>query len=384
MATLAALPRELVAHIGRDLDTDSRNACVEASRRLWGIHDSFESHNPITIRSTDKLTRIACVVRHILALKPCLKQLELHFYDFYAWPDTVPSSGPGLLGALVALKGAPSVEVTAIFCECGPSFVRSVMSADRPTGALVRRGIINYRFRLDAADIVKGAMRAIVGPIASVRLPVSVFNQIGVSAFDAVDEVIIEVTTAAALDNPTIYLRGIRGKVTLQGHVASCTVRGVEKLHTLAHLRALPLNRTGLVASFAQAVRQGVALNVDTLVACDYFETADETWFQIASMLPATVSYSVLALYPQCLRFVEHLERLGVVSIFLVVDGLDSLYVARLVELLLKKTYRRSYAGESNLLAVGARDVARISVVGELLARMSVPCQDRWVVAKYM
>ena len=369
--SLATLPRELIARIGCDLDTASRNACAEASRKLWCIHDSFEAHY-LTIRSTDKLTRIACVVRHLLALKPFLKKLELHFYDFDAWPNTVPASG--LHDALNALD---AVEVTAHFCECGPAFVKSVSS----TETIARKCIMYYRFRLNAAELVQDALRSLGGgPVASVRLPVGVFNQIHASAFDAVEMVIIEVSVADALDNPTVDLRGIRGKVTLHEHVASCSVLGVEKLHTIAQLVTRPLIRNGLFGSLAQ----GDARNLDTLVVCDRFENEDATWFQIASVLPTTVSYNVLALYPQCLRFVEHLERLGMASIFLMVDGLDSFYVARLVELLLKKKYKRSYVGESNLLAVYARDVARICVVGELLAKMSEPCQNNWIVAKYI
>lgn len=375
MASLLSLPPGVLAHIGGFLDVKSRNACVLASRELWPVHELDTTHKLSFTHHDDPLKRdrFAETLAHVIEIKPRLNALVLCFHRFGDVNEV--NIDISLLQGLHAMR--PSIVVTFTFVDCIDAFVRGMM--ERCVHARVTL-VCHYLLAPEIERIVR--MMSTMREVYCVRCKSMAFIMIQPDAFDATQIVSIDATDIR-LDHPAIDLRGIKtATVELIGDVTSCTVLGVGKLTTILNSSQVFME-TQLYESLMHEGTAGLA-GVKTVMIMDLFPwiVTDNVWYDIARVLPLTVTYAVSAFNPQCLRFLEYLDELGMLmtSATLLVTSRDTHVAARMVQLMTKKQYPLRFHGDYAC----DWNVSRIATVSEAYANMSDLCRAFWVVAKYV
>lgn len=358
---LCALPSGLLAHIGRFMDKAARNACVLASRQLWSVHEAQTCHK-LTFRATDpaKLASFAALRAHVRALMPRLNTLHLVFSGFET-ENQLPSLPD-------VEEGGPPQSVSLL--QCAIPVIEAL--AARYVGARLLV-VLSLAHGPEQAE----SMLRRMGPLYCLRCPHALFNRIAPDAFDAVENVSLELPRA--LDS-AVDLRGLRhSKVELLGNACSCQVRGGDKVVTIADLCFSDVMGTQLLDSLR---RDGCAA-VNHLMITDLFPEVvrDNVWYATASLLPTTVRYAISAHHPQTLRFLDHLTaEVGVpwANIQLVVVSRNSHLAARLVCLLLRRSCGAWYYGSDY---AGDDEVDRMTSVRDVLAAMDPEARAMWHMA---
>ena len=367
---IVSLPPGVLAHVGSFLTDRERNACVVASRELWSVHELSVHHKLSLFVGDDpaKMLMLASTLKHVIALKPRLRTLQISFFGF---DDVMPSIAYATVSTVLN-DISWTVKVKLLFNDCGPAFVRSLNGCVDPVLTIL---VVCERQSAPEVD----ALLRLMGDVFCVRCPYKMFNVISPDAFDRTRNLSINVTNLQWFEEPILDLRDIHAEVELIGEAIACSVQGANKLVTIANISRSRFMVTRLLNSLVSANTKAL----ENVLIVDIFPEIieDNAWYEITTVLSTTVNYTVQAFHPQVLRFIEHLEGLGVSSIRFLVTSRITHVTARMVCLILSKRYDMWFYGDEYECD---DSVDRIASVGDAYAQMTDECRALWCFAKYM
>ena len=372
---MVSLPPNAIALIGRFLgDDESRNRLFMLG--LSNVHELEEEHSLYFRHDPDKLANAARIIDHVVALKPRLRKVTVTFESCDLGRMFVDADA----FARFRERARTLVEHATVrleFVDCSAEFMSAIVWDRATCDVTVMVNVVsNVSHRMWIDDVVR--MLNVADSIREMVCGEIMFKNLDAPTLARVRNLTVSVYGESTLD--LRHVDPAKTKVALTGEVTNCEAYFVDRLTELHSDEPSDAEELPLFTCYKSRAEAGydVALR-HVSIATLSLETL-RGWIDMATLWPATVSYTLTTDDPVLLRFLKHLSQRGAEDVRLLVNSDDSALLARLVQLITRKAYALQFPDgvrRRSLALDGVRSIA------EVFARLSPEQRDVWYFAEY-